>query len=154
MRFKARTDIERIYEEINKNSSRKLDKKILDNQMREIQSRKSVKSNESLLRNKERNKDKEENKSLENENIEREASFFMENYNEIDEYLNQLKLKKDEEKKKQKSKDRFRKLNNYKTELNQEAKNILNEFHHKTHFKAVSTIANYYKDRGKIIFVI
>jgi hypothetical protein len=149
MRYKARTDIERIFEEINKNSSRKLDKKILVNQMREIQSRKSIKSNESLLRMKERNKEKEEKNSIDKDNIEKEMNFLMEDYNEIDDYLNQLKLKKEEEKRKHNKKDKFRKLNNYKTELNQEAKNILNEFHHKTHFKAVSTIANHYKDRGK-----
>lgn len=148
MRYKPRTDIERIFEEINKNSFRKLDKKILYNQMREIQSRKSFKSNESYLKNKERNKEKDDNKLFDKENVEKDISFFMDNSNEIDDYLNQLKLKKEEEKKKLNKKDKFKKLNNYKTELNQEAKNILNEFHHKTHFKAVSTIANHYKDRS------
>jgi len=155
MRYKPRTDIERIFEELNKNSSRKLDQKILDNHIRKIESRKSVKSNESLLKIKERNNDKEENKSSDkNNNAEKYMSSFDENYNEIDEYLNKLRLKKEEEKKKLHVKDKFRKLNNHKTDLNKDAKYILKEFHHKTHFKAAKMIANYYNESGKVLSII
>lgn len=154
MRFKPRTDIERIFEEINKNSSRALDKRILDSQMREIQSRKSGHSNESMFRIKDRNNEKDKNIFPDKDNLDKEISFSKENFNgEIDAYLNQLRLTKEEERRRKNDKDKFKKLNNYKTELNQQAKNILNEFHHKTHFKAVSTIANYYKDRGKNFFI-
>lgn len=145
MRFKPRTDIERIFDEINKNSFRKLDKKILDNQMREIISRKSLHSNKS---NESFSKNKDENKSFEKNNFEKELSFFNDNNDDIEQYLNNLRRKKEEERRKQSNDKEYRKLYNRKNELNQEAKKILNEFHHKTHFKAVSMIANHYKERG------
>jgi len=151
MRFKPRTDIERLIEHINKNTSRKLDTKILDHHMREIRSRTSKRSNQSISKLNLNNK--EENQFNENEYYEKEFSLFNECNNEIDDYLNKLKIQKQEENKKLNNKEKYRKLNNRKIELNQEAKNILNEFHHKTHFKAVSTIANHYNDKGKRYFL-
>lgn len=146
-RYKPRTDLERIFDEINKNSFRKLDKRILDNHMREIQSRKSHRSTDSFHKMNKNYNNKDDNRSFDNE-----GSFFNENHNEIDEYLNDLRLKKEEEKKKM-SNDKIKKLYNRNKDLNQESKKILDELHHKTHFKAVSTIANHYKERGNFFIL-
>lgn len=146
LRFKARTKIERIFEEINKTSDRKLDKKVIDNQMREIQSRKMLKSQESSLRMKEKSNNENKQKA-------KQIDFFSHEDNneiDIDDYLNKLSIQKTLEKKAKNSNinDKSSKLSNRNKESNQEAKQILEDLHHKTHFKAVSTIANYYRDRG------
>jgi hypothetical protein len=137
--------MERIFEEINRNSFRKLDKKILTNQMRDINSHKIIRSNKSdecPINN------EDDCQSIEKNYFQNDSSYFNEQNNEIDNYLNNLRKKKEEEKKNQSNHIEFRKVYNRKVELNQNAKKILNDFHHKTHFKAVSMIANHHKDQG------
>lgn len=145
MRFKPRTDLERIFEEITKNSSRNLSKQIVANQIRELNSRRSNNSNESILKFKEIEKEKNlnGNSAMANEkenNITNKYNLIAENYKpqkSTKQEESQLKLEKEE------------KLELKKRGLNSEAKYFMKEFHYKTHFKAVKTIANYYREKGK-----
>lgn len=130
--------MERIYDEIYKNTNRKLDNGILENQLKEINSRKTFRSNKSFSNIKKINK--------------REEYFPEYNKNEFHSFLNQDNLYDSEEKNKlinKKEENRFneklKKINNSKKDLNLEAKNILKDFHDKTHFKGLNSIANYDK---------
>ena len=130
--------MERIYDEINKNTNRKLDKSILENHLKEISSRKTLKTNKSFSNIK--------------KIIKREEYFPEYNQNEFHSYFNQYNLNDNEEKNKLRNKkeasgfdQQFKKINNWKKDLNSEAKNILKEFHDKTHFKGLNSIANHDK---------
>ncbi len=84
--------MERIFEEINRNSFRKLDKKILTNQMRDINSHKIIRSNKSdecPINN------EDDCQSIEKNYFQNDSSYFNEQNNEIDNYLNNLRKKKE-----------------------------------------------------------
>jgi len=113
--------------------------------MTEVQTRKKICSKENIIKDNEI-KNQEKNKSND-KTIQNKCLMTNENQNEIDDFINNLRMKKDLEKKAAMQND-FTKKNKYK-ELEQQSKILLKESSHKTHFKAVSMIANYYNDTSK-----
>jgi hypothetical protein len=112
MRYKARSDLERIWEEVNKNSYGRANKEIINNQFK-------------MLENNSVNTKKKKNK-IEEDNIAEE--FMKENRH--------LNIKVIDNDKKQKTREQIKK------EMNVEAKNLMSELHVKTHFKAATSLAN------------
>jgi len=125
MRFKPRTDLERIFDEINKNSVRSLDKHIIEKQF---------KTRENIITKKNHDAEIEEIPDYKDAPKEDEVNFNLDPLG-IDKEL-QEKMKAETEKKMKLIKSR-------KKELNCQAKNIMKEFHNKTHFKGVSSIINF-----------
>jgi len=109
MRYKARSDLERIYDEVNKNSYGRANKEIIQNQFKMF---------DFNAASKKKNKVEDDQQGDES----------------IDDRKNLMLKAKDE--KKQKTREQIKK------EMNLEAKNLMSEFHVKTHFKGASSIAN------------
>jgi len=132
MRFKPRTDLERIFEEINKNSFRKLDKNIIEKQLKTLEMINSTKKS---------NNESEQNNEIPDY---KNAAVF-----KMDEFFNDDISNKGEEKEKtednriaeKEKKVKFEKSR--KKELNSQVKNLMKEFHNKTHFKGVSSMVNF-----------
>jgi hypothetical protein len=122
MRYKPRTDLERIYEEINKNSFGAVNKHIVDRQLKGLDLN-VARKNEKL--SKVNDLDDFDMIGVHNNN--------KNNYESVSKELHN---KEEEEK--------LKKANKYKRkiDLNSEAKNFMKDLHNKTHFKAVSVIAN------------
>lgn len=144
MRFKPRTDLERIFDEINKNSYRKIDKNIIEKQFKTIEMnsiRKFNNENEHSI-----NQGKDEIFDY------KEAG---KNENNFKDELDHLENDKEKTEKKKAEIDKKNKLLNkiQKKELNSQAKNLMKEFHNKTHFKGVSSMFNF-KNRTCIIFLV
>jgi len=149
-RLKSRTNIEEIYEDdANKCANKKSNLELKDNQLREKQSKNIHKSQGNLIRNKENGKEESEKNTNEFDFINEE--------NDINEYLNKVKLQKELEKKARdyKNKIKLTIINQKAKEINYEAKQNMNleDFHRKTHFKGVSSIANYYREKGSKLII-
>jgi hypothetical protein len=129
LRFKPRTDLERIFDEINKNSFRKIDKEIIDKQIRIID--KANINQKPLIENSDEIPDY------------RDAPKDEEDYDDFD-YLG-LKLVNDplEEKKRLELEKKNKLLKSRKKDLNLNAKSLMKELHNKTHFKGVTSLVNY-----------
>lgn len=126
LRFKPRTDLERIFEEINKNSFRKLDRNIIEQQIKNID---KVKKGEIKDDNKDEIPDYKDATKLEDD------------YDDFD-YLG---IKKDvkEDKNKLEMERRNKLIKSRKKDLNSNAKNLMKELHNKTHFKGVTSLTNF-----------
>ena len=109
MRYKARSDLERIYDEVNKNSYGRANKEIIENQFKMLDFNAASKK-----------KNKTEDDQLGDDSFDDQKH---------------LTLKPKDEKK-QKTREQIKK------EMNLEAKNLMSEFHVKTHFKGATSIAN------------
>ena len=113
MRYKPRTDLERIYESINKNSFGKADRTIIDKQLRDL----------------------DLNVTKVNKNESRPS---VPDYKDSGINLDHGSVqnhKREHSPKKPKNKYK-------KKEINSEAKNLMKDLHFKTHFKGVTAIAN------------
>jgi len=126
MRFKPRTDLERIFDEINKNSFRKLDKNIIERQLKTLEINATKKNNES------------ENDSDEIPDY-KDAAKMEEQYDDFD-YLG---LDKQTEETKAEIEKKMKYQISRKKELNSQAKNLMKELHNKTHFKGVTSMVNF-----------
>lgn len=137
MRFKPRTDMERVFEAINKAAFRKLDKNIIKKQLK--------KNKENLLKKEEEKKDEiPDYKEATKENISE--------YDDFD-YLG-LNVEKSDNFS-QLERERTNKLiKTRKTELNKHAKYLMREFHDKTHFKGVTSLMNMTQSGKKFILYI
>jgi C1A family cysteine protease len=129
LRFKPRTDLERIFDEINKNSYRKVDKNIIENQIRII------------------------------DRVNLNPRALTENPDEIPDYRNATKEEEEDddfdylglkgiidplEEKKRLELEKKNKLTiSRKKDLNLNARNLMKELHNKTHFKGVTSLVNY-----------
>lgn len=126
MRFKPRTDLERIFDEINKNSFRKIDKNIIEKQLKTLEMNITKKFNE------------------ENEGDEipdyKDAAKFDKPFDDLD-YL--IMDKDTEEINRAEAERKIKLLKTRKQELNSQAKNLMKEFHNKTHFKGVTSMINF-----------
>ncbi len=89
---------------------------------------------------------KEDHKSLDKEMISK-----IENNNRIDDYLYDMRLKKEEEKMLKLRNEKEKKINSKNKDFNQDSKKFIEENHIKTHFKAVTTIAIDYKETGILL---
>jgi hypothetical protein len=129
LRFKPRTDLERIFEEINKNSFRTIDKNIIEKQIKNI--------DKVIIKNpieKSGGEIPDYNKAFKEE----------EEYDDFD-YLGIKGIidPKEEEIKKLEIEKKNKLLKSTKKNLNLNAKNLMKELHNKTHFKGVTSLVNY-----------
>lgn len=127
MRFKPRTDLERVFDEINKNSFRKIDKNIIDKQLKTLDMTTTKKLNS------------EDNDPYKIPDY-KEASKLDEPYDDFD-YLG-INNRETEEKKIEYEK-KMKLIKSRKKDLNSQAKNFMKEFHNKTHFKGVMSMVNF-----------
>lgn len=114
MRYKPRTDLERIYDSINTNSFGKANKKVVDKQLKELDLNIAKK-----------------NPSWKKPN---------EEFDEIFDFKSILTKNKEETEENEKIKNSAKKER--KKDLNILAKNLMSDLHNKTHFKGTSVIAN------------
>lgn len=135
MRFKPRTDLERIFDEINKNSFRKLDKNIIEKQLKTLEMNSTKKFTFENEQNNNLNQAKDEIPDY-------NPAFKMDDlfHDDLD-YLNIEKEKTEENKGDKEKKLKIEKSR--KKELNLHAKNLMKEFHNKTHFKGVTSMVNF-----------
>ncbi len=138
MRYKPRTDLERIFDEINKNSFRKLDKNIIEKQLKTLEV--------NNFTTKKFSDDNDENEIPDY----RDAS----RYDKPLEDLDYLVMNKETEESKGEIDRKIKNIKSRKQELNSEAKNLMKEFHNKTHFKGVSSMINFTNTTCKNIFDI
>lgn len=129
LRFKPRTDLERIFEEINKNSFRKLDKNIIEKQIKTIdkvvhQHKPTTDENDEVPDYKDATKNEEDHDDFDYLGIKNKKDPFEEKRRLLEEKKNEL------------TKSR-------KKDLNSNAKNLMKEFHNKTHFKGVTSLVNF-----------
>jgi hypothetical protein len=108
MKFKARTDIERVADAVNNYQYGSADKRIVQRQL------KNLSLNVAKVTSKEKNKRKNSNDSINNKSMS----------------------------KSQETRRRRKSFIDIKQELNSEAKNLLKDYHLKTHFKAIRVLAN------------
>jgi hypothetical protein len=131
MRFRARTDMERVFESINKNSFRKLDRKIINKQLKSMS---EPKKNENYLH--------KHDQIIDYKDAQIDGESELDDFDylglKIEEDHNALLLKMEIEKK-------MKLINSRKKELNSQAKFLIKEFHNKTHFKGVTTMVNFNK---------
>jgi hypothetical protein len=128
LRFKPRTDMERIFDEINKNAFRTVDKNIIDKQIKNI--------DKIILKN-------PTEKFMEGIPDYKEASKEEEEYDDFD-YLGINSIIDQKEEMKKLELERKNKLiKSRKKDLNSNAKNLMKELHNKTHFKGVSSLVNF-----------
>lgn len=134
MRFKPRTDLERIFDEINKNSFRKLDKNIIEKQLRTL----------------EMNVTKKFNDDFEEDEVPdyRDAAKFDKHFDDFD----YLAIDKETEESKAEIERKIKMQKTRKQELNSQAKNLMKEFHNKTHFKGVTSMVNFKNKTCKFKF--
>jgi hypothetical protein len=122
MRFKPRTDLERVYEEINKNSFGTANKNIVERQLKEL----------------DLNVAKTNDKNIKDGNLDFDIIGSQEmNKNNYETTIKE-ELKKEEQEKLKKANKYKRKL-----DLNYEAKNLMKDLHNKTYFKGATVIANH-----------
>lgn len=138
MRFKPRTDMERVFEAINKNSFRKLDKKIINKQLKSMS---EVKKKET-----EANPDDEilDYKDAAKDNESEYDDFDYLGIKKETDNLGKIEMEK-----------KLKLIKSRKRELNAQAKFLMREFHNKTHFKGVTSLVNF-NNNGKntLIFFI
>jgi hypothetical protein len=134
MRYKPRTDLERIFDEINKNSFRKLDKNIIEQQFKNIEMNSTRKFNNNIENELSNNHAKDEIPDYKN------AGKVDENFHD-DFHHSGLEKEKTDENKTENEKKNKAKMSR-KKELNSQAKNLMKEFHNKTHFKGVTSMVN------------
>ena len=127
MRFKPRTDLERIFDEINKNSFRKLDKNIIEKQLKTLEMNHTKKFND-------------ENDADEIPDY-KDAAKLDQPLDDFD----YLALDKETDESRGELERRMKSLKSRKQELNSQAKNLMKEFHNKTHFKGVTSMMNFKK---------
>jgi hypothetical protein len=121
MRYKPRTDLERIYDEISKNSVGRINRHVIDKQLKELD----------LIVTK---KTKDEN---EEEHLEYKPEYMlMTKISKVDPTRDFSIDERDQSAKKDK------KVEDKRKKMNVEAKNIMSELHNKTHFKGATEIAN------------
>lgn len=135
MRYRARTDLERVLESINKNSFRKLDERRFKIQLKKNNDPKKEnepKKGDEVLDY----KDAQKNGDDENDDFDYLGI-------QIEEDHNALLIKNALEKKK-------KLINSRRMELNAKAKFLIRDFHNKTHFKGVTTLVNLANYNGKI----
>ena len=130
LRFKPRTDLERIFEEINKNSFRKVDKNIINEQIKTID---KVYQHKPVT-------DKDEDVFVDY----KDATKGDEEYDDFD-YLGIKNKNADplEERKRIQEEKKNELLKSRKKDLNHNAKNFMKELHNKTHFKGVTSLVNF-----------
>ena len=160
MRFKPRTDLERIFDSINLNYFGKMDREIVNEQLRrldliKILNKTKESSGEELNHLKERLKVnqqtlnfliKEKNRIENSENIE-ENQEFLDNINDIIRINKGLKEK-------EKGLEKVYVYNNPRKDLNNYlARNILEDYHKKTHFQAVSVYMNKLYNKNSHSFI-
>ena len=125
---KPKTEFERLCEEIS-NKNQNVDQGIMENHLRELRKRK-IKTK----KQKEQIKKEVEAPAFEPE----EEGFVYKEENQFDDYIRQLKEKKEEE-------ERLLRKQRYKIIINSNknfTKKLLNNFDKKTHFKAASMLSN------------
>jgi predicted N-acyltransferase len=121
MRFKPRTDLERLYDEINKNSLGRVNRHLIDKQLRELD----------LIVTK---KTKDEN---EEEHLEYKPDYMlMTKFSKADPTRDFSIDERDNSAKKEK------KVEDKRKKMNVEAKHVMSDLHNKTHFKGATEIAN------------
>jgi len=136
MRFKPRTDMERVFDAINKNSFRKLDHKIITTQLKNMS---EPKKKEAEINPDEIPDYKDAAKNEESE------------YDDFD-YLG---IKKETDNLSKIEMERNLKLiKSRKKELNAQAKFLMKEFHNKTHFKGVTSLVNFNNNGKKFSYLI
>ena len=160
MRFKPRTDLERIFDSINLNYFGKMDRNIVNEQLRRLDLIKIINktkesSGDELNHLKERLKVnqqtlnfliKEKNKIENSENPE-ENQEFLDNINDIIRINKGLKEKENGGEKVYIYNNPRKDLNNYL------ARNILGDYHKKTHFQAVSVYMNKLNNKNSPSFI-
>jgi hypothetical protein len=135
MRFKPRTDLERIFDEINKNSFRKLDKNIIEKQMKTLEMNTTKKFNE----------DNDENIIPDYKDAGR-----------IDKTLDNFDyfaMSKETEESGAEVERKIKLQKSRKQELNSQAKDLMKEFHNKTHFKGVTSLFNFKNETCNFLFI-
>ncbi len=120
MRFKPRTDLERVFEEVNKNSFGRVDKSLIDKQLRELDLNVVIQP-------------KDEHELLD---FQTSQSLNKLTYSRPD-IINRAENEKSANKKESKKPH----WNERRKIMNQEAKNLMSDLHVKTHFKAAATMA-------------
>jgi hypothetical protein len=127
MRFKPRTDMERVFEAINKNAFRDMDRKIINTQLKSMSQPKKkedpVNQADDIVDYKD---------ALNNDESE---------YDDFD-YLGIKKETDNDILSKIENERRLKLIKSRKMELNKQAKFLIKEFNNKTHFKGVTTLVN------------
>jgi len=126
-RFKPRTDMERIFDEINRNSFRKIDKNIIDQQIKTI---------DKIL----------QKPQTENSNDipdYRDAPKLEDEYDDFDYLGVKGHVDPKEERKRLELEKKNKLIKSRKKDLNSNAKYLMKEFHNKTHFKGVTSLVNF-----------
>jgi hypothetical protein len=119
MRFKPRTDLERVYDEVNKINMGRISKFVIDKQLRELDLNTVKRSNTNAMECIEFKNNLPMIDKMKNSRI-------ITNENELEKVDKNSKCTIEEKKKK----------------MNQDSKNMISELHEKTHFKGASEIAN------------
>lgn len=151
MRFKPRTDLERIYDSVNLNYYGKIDQSVINRQLKQLDLNVPKASLSSDI-------NEDDNKTLINNKVAN-----------VDFPSHLIKDTKREGEgdvdKKKKVKKVFKPKILYRCPLNRESKKIMNDFHYKTHFKALESLAinptqvithrnnNRSKDEDEMIFM-
>lgn len=135
MRFRARTDLERVFDLLNYKSLTEKDRQIIEKQLTNIDLYKFKKPRELL--NLQKNKSKEENQNkIEDKKYIILPNPIIEEQKREKEKLKNEKLLYNKNKLYYEFKNNDKKLWARKDNLNQEARKFLSSYHYKTHFKA------------------
>jgi len=119
MRFKPRTDLERVYDEVNKLNMGRISKFVIDKQLRELDLNTVKRSNKNAM----------------------ECLEFKNNLAMIDKMKN-TRINTNENELEKVDKNSKSTIEDKKKKMNQDSKNMISELHEKTHFKGASEIAN------------
>ena len=140
MRFKARTDLERVYDNLNSKSLNEKDKHIIEKQLTTINLYKYKKPKDLLnIQNKNRNNEEDEIK-LDDKKYNILPNPLIEELKKEREKANKAKLLYAKTKLYYEPKNNNKKLWARKENLNNEAKKLLSSYHYKTHFKATEEV--------------
>ncbi len=131
MRFKPRTDLERIYDSVNLNYYGSINRKIVDRQLKYLDLNNPMKIDEN------NNVNSKSAKNLDEIQEAKEKNYIIDNYKNEENDNNEKKISN-------------KRILNYlpKKFINMDSKKIMQYFHYKTHFKAIQSLA---LSRDKII---
>lgn len=129
MRFKPRTDLERIYETINQNTYNRADKNILDKQLRDLD------LNVTKVHSKREEEIIPDYKDSSNYIYMRTIPNFENGDDSRQNITKRPKVNKNKS-------NKIKNLYNKKKEINSEARNLIKDFYIKTHFKGATVIAS------------
>ena len=140
MRFKARTDLERVYDNLNSKSLNEKDKHIIEKQLTTINLYKYKKPKDLLKIQKKNNSNEEDETKLEDKKYNILPNPLIEELKKEHEKADKEKILYGKPKLYYEPKNNNKKLWARKDNLNNEAKKLLSSYYYKTHFKATEEV--------------